>query len=392
MQGSRSYLAHIFLGMVVGTGLSMANVRYERNLEEFGFSPTVESYRQKVSLDLKNPVSAISSAKDIPGPALPPLENNYSNLVPPPTQPKSRRYFQPRAEDLTPQSRQQFQEERSDRIRDYKRPPAFNPFLGAHKNIPEPIWGNTSYGLTGLHRTISAQILPKENYRFFSGVALVDYDRSFGSTVPVGKLTKYTIPVGVAGRISDDFEMALSANIVNEKSSSFPLLNDFEKTDLEEIQMMSKFQFANNPAYGLKAAFGFGVQHALDKQVTRRGSDGSSYLGFISLSKEYERYTLHGQLGYTSSSGTDPAGKRQSSSLVYNLGAEIASTSRTSFTVEMNGLDWSGYGSTVDITLGARYKLREEVNLEFFVPMNVMDARLPYEYDHYIHAGVNVRL
>lgn len=382
----------MFLILCLGCSHIGAAVRYERNLEDFGFSPAVESYRQKVSLDLTSPVKVITSADAIPGPELPALENNYSNLIPPPTKPKSRRYFQPRSEDITPLTKQQFQEERSDRIRNYKRPPAFNPFLGSHDRIAETVIGNTTLGLSGLHRTVTAQLLPRENYRFFSGVSVIDYDRSFGSTVPVGKLAKYVIPVGIAGTIADGFETSLSGNIVNEKSSSFPLLNDFEKTDLEDLQFTSKFQFADNPAYGLKAAFGFGVLHALDKQVTRRGSDGTSYLGFMSLTKEYENINLHGQLGYTVTSGTDPVGKRQSHSLLYNLGAEYAYTPRTRFILEVNGLDWSGYGNTVDITLGGRYRLREEVNLELFVPMNVMDARLPYEYSNYFHFGVNIRI
>ena len=110
-------------------------VKYEPNLEEFGFSSNVEQFRQRVSASLQQDNTPRSGRRDIPSPVLPQLTNNYSNLVPPPTKPTSRRYFQPRLQDHVPTNKQEFIKDRSRRIRNYKRPPAFNQFLENHKKL-----------------------------------------------------------------------------------------------------------------------------------------------------------------------------------------------------------------------------------------------------------------
>ncbi len=384
--------AYVLLGVLGSRYFAAENIRYERNLEDYGWSSAVEDYRQKISLELTSPVKATRTAEDVPDPILPKLENNYSDLIPPPTKPRSRRYYQPDFDDRMPKSRAEFDAEKSERIRDYQRPPSFNSFLDDHRPLRQPIMGNTIYGLSGLHRTITADILPEGDYRFGFGFSRVEFDRSFGRDISWGSLMKYNVPVSLAGRISDRFEMALYGNIVNEKAVSFPLLNDFEKTELEEIGLQNKFQFMDRPGQGLKAAFGFGVEHARGQQVTRRGGDGTSWTGFMSVTRDYEQYSLHGQLGYSLASGQDLYGNRQSDALYYNLGMEYAVGDATRLTVEMNGLDWSTYGNTVDVTLGARYRLREEVTLDLFLPFNLVEANLPYEYSNIVQIGASIKL
>ena len=126
-------------------------VKYERNLEDFGFSSEVEKFRRRISVDFDQnlPSTSSNASSAIPNPVLPKLQSNYSDLVPPPTKPKARRYFQPRLKrQCTANSRDEFTRDRRKRLRDYKRPPDFNLFLQNHRNIPGQVFGNTDKGLT----------------------------------------------------------------------------------------------------------------------------------------------------------------------------------------------------------------------------------------------------
>ena len=85
--------------LAIGLCLSFINplmaVKYERNLEDFGFSAEVEKFRRRISVDFDQniPSASSNSSSAIPNPVLPKLQSNYSDLVPPPTKPKARRYF-----------------------------------------------------------------------------------------------------------------------------------------------------------------------------------------------------------------------------------------------------------------------------------------------------------
>ena len=100
-----------------------------KNLEEFGFSPRIEEYRQKVSIDFQQATPTVRPSSSIPEPTLPRISDNYSDLVPPPTKPRSRKYYQPRLREHYPVNREEFIKDREERLRDYKRPPDFNVFL-----------------------------------------------------------------------------------------------------------------------------------------------------------------------------------------------------------------------------------------------------------------------
>jgi hypothetical protein len=364
----------------------------EQNLEEFGFSTAMEKYRQQVSQDMGQTRPTVTNASQIPSPVLPRLETNYSDLVPPPTKPVSRKYYQPRFKDNVPDSKQEYTQDRAERIRSYKMPPDLNAFIDEHPTPVDRILGNTTWGLSGLHRTIDAEVLPKDTKLFFSGISHTTYDRSYGNKSQSGEITKFTVPIGVAATIYDKFEVALTGNIVNEESLGFPLLNDYEKTELEELIFMAKYQWMDNPQLGLKSAFGFGVQNANGKQVTRRGSDGTSFSGFVSITKNYGKIRASSQLGFTFAGGEDTTGNETPNTLFYNLGFETPISSATRFIMELNGLDWAGYGNNLDLSIGARYKVREEFNVELFIPVNIINSTLPYDYSYYTHAGVTIKM
>ncbi|MBT3785523.1 hypothetical protein HOF92_11140, partial [bacterium] len=59
------------------TGVSLA-AKPTRNLEEFGFSPQMEKYRQRVSIDFQQSVPTVGTSREVPSPVLPRLETNYS--------------------------------------------------------------------------------------------------------------------------------------------------------------------------------------------------------------------------------------------------------------------------------------------------------------------------
>ncbi|MCO4782213.1 MAG: hypothetical protein KC646_07770 [Candidatus Cloacimonetes bacterium] len=367
-------------------------VKNETNLEEFGFSSNVERFRQRVASSLQQNNTPKSNRGDIPSPVLPQLTNNYSDLVPPPTKPKSRRYFQPRIQDHVPTSKQDFVKDRNRRVRNYKRPPAFNQFLEDHKNIPLKIKSPTLHGLSGLIKTVGAEVLPRDEKLFYVGFSHTKYDRSLGNPIKGGSITKFDVPMGITAGLTDQFEMAVFGNLVNEKSLNVPIINDYEKTELEELSMFGKFQFIDNPVHNLKTAFGFGVMNAMGKQVTRRGSDGTSYTGFFSLTKNYEKVSVHSQLGFTLASGFNASGNETPNLLYYNIGLEAPVSTNTALTAEFNGIDWSGYGNNVDVILGAKYRVRDEFSLQMAVPISVLRSKLPFEYDHSFHLGVSIKI
>lgn len=365
---------------------------YERNLEDFGFSTKMEEYRQEISLDFQPNRPTVSTASNVPSPVLPKLQNNYSDLVPPPTKPRSRRYFQPRLKSYVPGSKEEFQRDRIERIRDYNRPPDFNLFLQDHSNVPQKIFGNTEFGLTGLYRTVTAETLPKSTMLFFTHFTRIRFDRSFGERVNAGKIDKFLVPIGLSAALNDQFEVALTGNVVNEQSINFPLINDYEKTELEELMFMTKYQFLDNPSHQLKSAFGFGVQAAQGKQVTRRAADGTSYMGYVSVSKAHEKATFHAQLGINIASGKSASGNEHPNNLYYNLGVELPVSSRTRIIAEMNGLDWAGFGNNVDFTLAGRYQVREEFSLQLALPVNIIRADFPQNYSSFVSLGLSLKI
>jgi len=366
-------------------------VKPERNLEDYGFSPSLETYRQRVSSEFAQNLPTVSKAEEIPSPLAPPLDTSYGDLIPPPTKPKSRKFYQPRLRDVAPGSREEFEKDRRKRIRDYKRPPDFNLFLEKHKKIPTRVVGNTEWGLTGLYRTVSADTLPEKTHLFYAGVSRTKFDRAFGERVD-GSIEKVVSPMGLVTSLSDQFEIALTGNIVNEKSVDFPFINDFEKTEVEEVMLWAKYKFLDNPSKLLKSAMGFGVQNAMGKQVSRRGLDGSTFSGFLSLSREFERLTLHSNLGLTLASARNSTGNEQPNNLFYNLGAEVPVSRNTRVLVELNGLDWAGFGNNIDLTLGGRYQVREEFSLQLNIPFTILRSRFPQDYSHLIAIGATVKL
>ncbi|PCJ16644.1 MAG: hypothetical protein COB02_15570 [Candidatus Cloacimonadota bacterium] len=367
-------------------------IKNEANLEEFGFSSNVEKFRQRISISLQQDYGNQNQNRNIPSPILPQLTNNYSDLIPPPTKPKSRRYFQPRLQDHVPTNKKAFIDDRNRRIRNYKRPPAFNQFLEDHKNIALKIKSPTMHGLSGLFKTVSAEVLDKDEKIFYVGFSHTKFDRSLGQTIKGGSITKFEVPIGITVGLTDQFEMAVFGNLVNEKSLNVPIINDYEKTELEELSMFGKFQFIDNPVHNLKTAFGFGVMNAMGKQVTRRGSDGTSYTGFFSLTKNYETLSLHSQLGFTLASGFNASGNETPNLLYYNLGVEAPVSTNTNLTLEFNGLDWSGYGNNVDIIVGAKYRVRDEFSIQMAIPFSVLRSKLPFEYDNSLHIGVSIKI
>jgi len=361
-----------------------------KNLEEFGFSPELEKYRQKVSIDFQQSTPTVTPSK-VPSPVLPRISDNYSDLVPPPTQPRVRKYYQPRLREHYPVNREQFEKDREERIRDYKRPPDFNVFLEKHQKTAPRVYGNTEFGLTGLFRTIGASVYPKKTHLFYTGVSRIKYDRAFGERID-GFIEKVVTPMGVSTSLSDQFEIALTGNIVNEQSYDFPFIQDFEKTDMEEIMLFAKYQFLDNPTSMLKSAFGFGVQNASGSQVTRRGSDGTSFSGFVSVTKDLEKLSMHSNLGIVLASGQGNSGNEQPNHVFYNFGVEVPVSTRTRLTAEFNGFDWAGFGNNVDFTIGSRYQVREEFSLSLHIPINVLRSKFPQDYDNLIAIGASIKI
>lgn len=384
--------------LAVGLCLSMINpllaVKYERNLEDFGFSSEVENFRRRVSADFdqNQPSAQNASSSAIPNPVLPKLQTNYSDLIPPPTKPKARRYFQPSLRDNIPRTREDFSKDRRQRVKDYKRPPDFNIFLQNHRNIPGQVYGNTDIGLTGLYRTVGANTMPRATYLFYTQFTNMRFDRAFGERVNSGQIDKFVVPLGLSAALTDQFEIALSGNMVNERAINFPLINDYEKTELEELNFTSKFQFFDNPSYQTMGAFGFGVSNAMGKQVTRRATDGTSYIGFLSASKLSEKVNVHGQIGINLASGKDVTGNEHPNNLFYNIGFEIPVATRTRAILEINGLDWAGFGNNLDLTAGARYQVRDEFSLQFAMPVNVLRSKFPQDYSKVVSLGLTFKL
>ena len=384
--------------LAIGLCLSFINplmaVKYERNLEDFGFSSEVEKFRRRISVDFDQnlPSTSSNSSSAIPNPVLPKLQSNYSDLVPPPTKPKARRYFQPRLRDNVPRTRDEFTRDRRKRLRDYKRPPDFNLFLQNHRNIPGQVFGNTDKGLTGLYRTVGATTMPKASYLFYSQFSFMRFDRAFGERVNTGHIDKFLVPMGLSAALTDEFEIALSGDIVNEQAINFPLINDYEKTELEELNFMGKYKFFDNPSQQTMGAFGFGVSSAMGKQVTRRATDGTSYLGFLSASKLTEKVNVHGQIGVNIASGKGATGNEHPNNLFYNIGFEIPVATRTRTILEVNGLDWAGYGNNLDLTVGARYQVRDEFSLQFAMPINVLRSNFPQDYSRMFSLGLTLKL
>lgn len=387
------FCPHIWLFLFYSS-FCFASAKPAQNLQSYGFSENVERYRQRLTHELNLGSSSPSNAMVVPEPILPKLETNYSDLVPPPTEPVARRYYQPRFESHVPDTKEEFLRDREERLRDYSRPPDFNVFLGAHKYRAEKIYASTIYGLSGLYKTIDADVLPRDYRILYAGVDYTKYNRSFGTKVNDGNITKYAIPLGVAASIYDNFEVSLGVNAVNEKSFNFPFVQDYEKTELEEISFMGKYKWFDNPSYGLKSAFGFGVLSASGKQVTRRGNDGTSYTGFMSLSKDWEKFRGLGQLGVNFASGKDATGNEAPNSFYYNMGFESPVSRYTRAILEIQGIHWSGYSNNLDICFGARYKLRDELNMELFVPVNIFksSSRVPTDYDYTFHIGMNLKI
>lgn len=384
--------------LAVGLYLTIFNpisaVKYERNLEDFGFSSEVENFRRRVSVEFNQnqPSTQNASYSSIPNPILPKLQTNYSDLIPPPTKPKARRYFQPSLRDNIPRTREEFTRDRRQRVRDYKRPPDFNLFLQNHRNIPGQVYGNTDTGLTGLYRTVGATTMPRATYLFYSQFSFMRFDRAFGESVRSGQIDKYVVPLGLSAALTDQFEIAFSGNMVNEKAINFPLINDYEKTELEELNLRAKFQFFDNPSHQTMGAFGFGVSSAMGKQVTRRATDGTSYIGFLSASKLNEKVNVHGQVGINIASGKDVTGNEHPNNLFYNIGFEIPLASRTRAILEVNGLDWAGFGNNLDLTAGARYQVRDEFSLQFAMPINVLRSNFPQDYSKMVSIGLTFKL
>lgn len=362
-----------------------------KNLEEFGFSPKLEEYRQKVSIDFQQATPTVRPTDSVPEPTLPRISDNYSDLVPPPTQPRSRKYYQPRLREHYPVNREEFTRDREARIRDYKRPPDFNIFLQKHQNFAPRVYGNSEFGLSGLFRTIGADIYPKKTHFFYTGVSRIRFDRALGQRVD-GYIEKFITPMGVSTSLSDQFEVALTTNIVNEQSFNFPFVQDFEKTEIEEVMLFSKYQFLDNPSAAIKSAFGFGVQNASGNLVTRRGSDGTSFSGFISVTKDLEKLALHSNLGIVLASGQGNSGNEQPNHVFYNLGLEVPVSSKTRLTAELNGFDWAGFGNNVDLTIGTRYLVREEFSLTLHLPINILRSQFPQDYRNLVALGASIKI
>jgi hypothetical protein len=380
-----------FLAIFLLATSQVLAVKPERNLEDYGYSPSLESYRQRISSEFAQNVPTVSEASDIPSPLAPPLDTSYGDLVPPPTKPKSRKFYQPRLRDVVPGSRDEFEKDRRKRIRDYQRPPDFNLFLEKHKKPPTQVLGNTEWGLTGLYRTVSANTLPEKTFLFHTGVSRTKFDRVFGERVR-GSIEKIVSPMGLVAGLSDQFEIALTGNMVNEKSVDFPFIHDFEKTEVEEVMLWAKYKFLDNPSKLLQSAMGFGVQNAMGKQVSRRGLDGSTFSGFLSLSREFDRWIIHSNLGITLASVRNGTGNEQPNNVFYNLGAEVPVSKNTRILVELNGLDWAGFGNNIDLSLGARYQMRREFSLQFNIPVTIIRSRFPQDYSHLLSIGATVKL
>jgi hypothetical protein len=76
------------------------------------------------------------------------------------------------------------------------------------------------------------------------------------------------------------------------------------------------------------------------------------------------------------------------------MGFEAPITRYTRAIAEFQGMNWSGYSNNLDFCLGARYRVREEFNMEFFVPINIFksSSRVPTDYDYTFHVGMNLKI
>jgi hypothetical protein len=223
------------------------------------------------------------------------------------------------------------------------------------------------------------------------GFAHATFRRSFGQTLDPGKRIEQNLFPFVYMLVpARDVELSLASTIVDEQARSFGLVRDFDLAGVRDVTGLAKYRFVDNPAKRISAAFLFGIRAAVERDVTRVGSNGVDYILGGGLTRRLHNFGLHLDGGIIFANGQDRTNAKVPDIGFADAGIDFQPSDSVDFIVELNYLDFQNIGTSIEITPGLKWRISDKWRYDLGVPIALRNE-LAQGYFYRVTTGFQVR-
>jgi hypothetical protein len=261
-------------------------------------------------------------------------------------------------------------------------------FVFAPRQVFPRFYTLADRGLTGLGRTITAEVAPKNTIQTRSGVDYLVYKRAYGQPLlPDQKIEQWQFPFAYSFTPTNDLELSLDFAIFDERGRDFPLVQNYTAFGLADVMALTKYRFYNNPGSRVSLAVSLGMRNGVKSNVTRIGSSGVDYMGSVSATKRIRNFGIHGEGGAWFVNGVDRTNSGVPDVTFWNLGADLQVSENLDVVLELNGFDWQSSGNNIDASTGFKLRLNHNWILDLNGAVN-LHSTIPVGYRSHIYGGL----
>jgi len=229
--------------------------------------------------------------------------------------------------------------------------------------------------VTGLIQMYTGEVERKGTSHGRVSFRYTDFVRSFGEALlKTQDLEQFSLTMAVMFVPAKDLEISQSLTLIDERSTSFPLIDDYSLTGIQDVKTTAKYRFVDNPEDRLSLAFIFGIDVGVENTVTRVGSNGVDFSMALALTKRLHNCGLHLDGGWIFANGQNRSNSSVPDVGFAGVGLDFQTGEKLDWIVELNYTDFQDIGYRFDVTPGLKWRISNKWRFDLGIPISLRDT------------------